>query len=228
MDAASFDERVTGIAALEHPLSRRVYGTVLAAREASRDDVAGAVDIARSVAAFHLDKLEGAGLLASRFERVSGRTGPGAGRPAKLYRRADLEIELSLPPRRYDLAGGMLADALSRAGSDGIPVASALTEAARGRGEQVARESSGESSTDPRSTVMAILRRHGFEPRADGRSIALVNCPFHSLAQEHTALVCGMNLDFVTGVISGTGAADTLRARLAPEPGQCCVRIEPG
>jgi predicted ArsR family transcriptional regulator len=171
------------------------------------------------VAAFHLDKLESAGLLASRFERVSGRTGPGAGRPAKLYRRADAEIALSLPPRSYDLAGAMLADAVSRAGADGTPVAEALSEAARGRGEQVAQEATAAS-------LMTLLREHGFEPRADGSSIALVNCPFHALAAEHTALVCGMNLDFLTGVISGLGAHANLTARLAPSPGHCCVRIE--
>ena len=137
MSGDDFDERVAGISALEHPLSRRVYRAVLQAGEASRDEVAASIDTARSVAAFHLDKLADAGLLVSRFERVSGRSGPGAGRPAKLYRRAEREIELSLPPRRYDLAAAVLADAVSRADGASVPLGSALAAAAYERGEQV-------------------------------------------------------------------------------------------
>jgi predicted ArsR family transcriptional regulator len=224
MDGDEFDARVLGISALEHPLSRQVYRTVLSSGEASRDEVAAAAGVARSVAAFHLDKLTGAGLLASRFERVSGRTGPGAGRPAKLYRRADREIELSLPPRRYDLAAAMLADAVSRAGSGDI--AGALAIAARDRGEQVARDGGQVSRRDAVATLLAILEEHGYEPRRTGTAIAMLNCPFHHLAEEHRALVCGMNHDFLTGVIQGAGAQDSLRARLAPEDGYCCVRLE--
>lgn len=226
MDGPGFDERVAGIAALDHPLSRRVYRTVLQAGEASRDDVAAAVDTARSVAAFHLDKLADAGLLASRFERVSGRSGPGAGRPAKLYRRAEREIELSLPPRRYDLAAAMLADAVSRAGAAAVPLSSALAEAAGERGEQVGRAHAREHRRDDLATVKAILEANGYEPRRIGSALALLNCPFHHLAEEHRVLVCGMNKDFLTGVVKGAGAERALSARLAPEPGYCCVRVE--
>jgi predicted ArsR family transcriptional regulator len=224
MGGDGFDEQVAGISALEHPVSRRVYRAVLDAREASRDEVAGELDVARSVAAFHLDKLADAGLLASRFERVSGRTGPGAGRPAKLYRRADHEIELSLPPRRYDLAASMLADAVSRAGA--APLASALTEAAHERGERAASGDGTVTRRDPLAAVIEVLGEHGYEPHRTGSAVALLNCPFHHLAAEHRALVCGMNKDFLTGVIKGVGAQRTLQARLAPEPGYCCVRIE--
>jgi predicted ArsR family transcriptional regulator len=230
MGADGFDEQVAGISALEHPLSRQVYRTVLHAGEASRDEVASAIDVARSVAAFHLDKLADAGLLTTRFERVSGRSGPGAGRPAKLYRRADREIELSLPPRRYDLAAAMLADAVSRADAGGAPLASALADAARERGRQVAQGVSRGTRRDEVATLMTVLGEHGYEPRRTGSgaatAIALANCPFHHLAEEHRALVCGMNKDFLAGVITGVGAEGALRARLAPQPGYCCVRVE--
>jgi predicted ArsR family transcriptional regulator len=226
MNGEGFDERVAGIAALDHPLSRRVYRAVLQAGEASREEVAAAVDTARSVAAFHLDKLEDAGLLASRFERVSGRSGPGAGRPAKLYRRAEREIELSLPPRRYDLAAAMLADAVSRAGEAAVPLSSALAEAAGERGEQVGRAHAREHRRDGLAMVKAILEANGYEPRRIGSALALLNCPFHHLAEEHRALVCGMNKDFLAGVVKGAGAEGALSARLAPEAGYCCVRVE--
>jgi predicted ArsR family transcriptional regulator len=228
MDGDDFDARIQGISALEHPLSRQVYRTVLGTGEVGRDELAGALGIPRSVAAFHLDKLADAGLLASRFERVSGRTGPGAGRPAKLYRRAEREIELSLPPRRYDLAAAMLADAVSRAGGAPGDLTSALATAARERGEQIAQQfrAGRVSRRDALPVVLTILEEHGYEPRRTGTAVAMLNCPFHHLAEEHRALVCGMNHDFLTGVIHGAGAGDSLRARLAPEAGFCCVRVE--
>ena len=160
-----------------------------------------------------------AGLLASRFERVSGRSGPGAGRPAKLYRRADREIELSLPPRRYDLAAAMLADAVSRAEGASLPLSSVLAEAAGERGEQVGRAHAREHRRDALTTVKAILEANGYEPRRIGSALALLNCPFHHLAEEHRALVCGMNRDFLTGVIKGAGAESALARAWHPRPG---------
>jgi predicted ArsR family transcriptional regulator len=80
---------------------------------------------------------------------------------------------------------------------------------------------------DRRNAVLEILARHGYEPvRGKNGEIALVNCPFHRLAEEHRSLVCGMNLDFLAGLLEGMGPADRLDARLAPEPGYCCVRIK--
>jgi len=55
----------------------------------------------------------------------------------------------------------------------------------------------------------------------------LQNCPFHTLAEQHRDLVCGMNLDLLCGAIDGADADDVLSARLEPEPGRCCVRMKP-
>src|SRR5436853_488366 len=81
---------------------------------------------ARSVASFHLDKLVDAGVVAVRFERTSGRTGPGAGRPSKLYRLADEELAASIPERHYDLAGSLLAAAVAESIRTGRPVRDCL------------------------------------------------------------------------------------------------------
>ena len=71
-----------------------------------------------------------------------------------------------------------------------------------------------------------VLARHGYEPRIDaGDEIALANCPFHQLAEQERPLICGMNLDFVNGIIDGVGDTDRLTARLTPEHGSCCVRL---
>jgi predicted ArsR family transcriptional regulator len=226
MDGEALRAQVGGLSVLDHPLTRRAYQLVLEQGEVSRDTAAGAMEVARSVAAFHLDKLTDVGLLTVRYERTSGRTGPGAGRPAKLYTRSDREIDLSIPPRRYDLAGALLADAISRAQAVDSPVATALTEVAREAGEGIGRAcTAANAGAAPRSVLLRVLEGQGYEPDERNGEIALVNCPFHRLADRQRALVCGMNLDLLTGVISGAGLAEPVEARLAPEPGYCCVRL---
>ncbi len=221
------DDRRSGVdavAALAEPTRRRLYDHV--ARQASpvgRDDVAGALCMPRATVAFHLDRLVSEGLLDVHFERRTGRTGPGAGRPAKLYRRSDCSVTVSLPARRYDLAGELLAGALVEADRSGERPAAVLHREAFARGRELA---SGAGAGGGRKAVLRVLEDHGFEPRADGAGFVLANCPFHTLAQEHTELVCGMNLRLLEGVLGGVADAE-LAARLAPEPGLCCVRLEP-
>jgi predicted ArsR family transcriptional regulator len=226
MERERFDQQVSGIAALEHPVSRQAYRLVLDRGWVSRDAAADALEVPRSVAAFHLDKLVDTGLLEVRYERLSGRTGPGAGRPAKLYGRSAREFDLSLPPRRYDLASSLLADAVTRAASGAMPVERAVSVVAHETGEQMGTEAAGRRGSAPRAALLDVLIRQGYEPQKHGREIALVNCPFHKLAAEHRALVCGMNLDFLSGVIDGIDCRK-FTARLAPEPGYCCVRLSP-
>src|SRR5262245_2475587 len=125
----SLPQRIRGIAALDHPVTQAVYRLLGERGEVTRDEAAAALDLPRSVAAFHCDKLVDAGLADVRSERRTGRSGPGAGRPAKVYRRADADVAVSLPERRYDLAGQLLAEAVERAADDGVPVDTALLAA---------------------------------------------------------------------------------------------------
>jgi predicted ArsR family transcriptional regulator len=227
----SFVDRVRGVAALDHPVTQSVYRLLAERDELSRDGAAEALDLARSVAAFHLDKLVDAGLADVRFERLTGRSGPGAGRTAKVYRRSDTEIGVSLPERRYDLAGGLLAEAVERSSRDGEPVAPALRRAASEAGRRIgeaARVAVGRRSgrAKRRDAVVGMLERHGYEPHLRGGDVVLTNCPFHALAEQHRDLVCGMNLELLSGVIDGADGADVLEARLAPQPGYCCVRMK--
>src|SRR4051794_10458629 len=108
--------QVAAVAALAEPTRRRLYEYVVRRpHPVSRDDVAGALGVPRPTAAFHLDRLVADGLLDVHYERRTGRTGPGAGRPAKLYRRSDASGTGSLPGRRYHPAGGLLPPALGEA-----------------------------------------------------------------------------------------------------------------
>ncbi len=104
------DDPIGAVATLAEPTRRRLYDLVVASREpVGRDDAVTALGISRELAAFHLDRLVEVGLLQTEFRRRSGRTGPGAGRPAKFYRRADRDLEVSLPPRHYERAADLMA-----------------------------------------------------------------------------------------------------------------------
>jgi predicted ArsR family transcriptional regulator len=219
--------RVAAVAALAEPTRRRLYDHVVRQPgPVSRDEAAGALGVPRATTAFHLDRLVADGLLETSFERRSGRSGPGAGRPAKLYRRASCTVGVSFPERRYDLAGELLAGALEEADASGEPPRAVLGRRARTRGREIGA-AAGRDDVPARDRVVAALEAAGFEPRAEDDATGLANCPFHALAQEHTELVCGMNLQLLEGLLEavpGTGWS----ARLVPRPDRCCVRLEPG
>jgi predicted ArsR family transcriptional regulator len=218
---------VASIALLDEPNRRRLYEFVSANRETvGRDDAAAEIGISRELAAFHLDRLVEVGLLETEYRRRSGRTGPGAGRPAKLYRRADREVTVSLPPRHYDLAAELLATALGRL--DAASVAQAVAAVARERGTAVgigARRKAGARPGRRRllAALVDVLRGAGYEPQieASNRTVYLRNCPYDALASDHRDLTCGMNLAWAAGVMDGLGSPAS--AELVPEPGRCCV-----
>ncbi|HEV7212724.1 MAG TPA: helix-turn-helix domain-containing protein [Blastococcus sp.] len=219
---------VAAVAALAEPTRRRLYDHVVRQVQAvSRDEAAAATDVPRATAAFHLDRLVDDGLLEVHFERRNGRTGPGAGRPAKLYRRSGCAVTVSLPERRYDLAGDLLAAALDEADASGEPPRVVLERAARRRGRELGADARAvDAAADGRSVVLGVLEAQGFEPRLEDGAVVLANCPFHALARAHPALVCGMNLGLLGGVVEGV-AATGLVADLHPGPGLCCVRLVP-
>ena len=224
-------DRISDIAALDQPHRRALYALLTERRDwLGRDEAADALDMARSVAAFHLDKLADAGLVDVRYERPPGRTGPGAGRPAKQYRRSANEVSVSLPDRHYDLAGALLADAVAEATATGRPVDVALREAAHLAGCEMGNEvreslPKRRSAAAVKRAAMAALGRLGYEPFAEGRDIVLANCPFHALAERHRPLVCGMNLDLLGGLAEALDEEERLTPRLDPQPGMCCVRV---
>lgn len=232
MPAENRAEQIASVAALADPVRRSLYAYVAGSEDAvGRDEAATAVGVPRHVAKFNLDRLEQDGLLEADYARPPGRTGPGAGRPAKVYRRSGHEVSVTLPERQYDVAGHVLAAGITIAQERGLPVGEAVSEAARAAGQELGAaaraavpdaDSSGLGLTE---AIIDVLRHRGYEPRADGHTIRLANCPFHRLSREHTDLVCGMNLDLLTGVAEAAGATD-VRTRLDPVDGQCCVVLD--
>ena len=212
------DARLDRVAALGEPVRRALYRFVAAQPEpVTREQAAAAVGVAQHTAKFHLDRLVDGRLLEAGYRRPPGRGGPGAGRPAKVYRRSRTDLDVSLPERRYDLAGRLLVKAVERAERTGSPVPQALGE--------VATQAGRSAGTQAASGLFDALAADGYEPRRDGDGITLANCPFHALAREATELVCGMNHAYLSGVLQGIGEPG-LAARVDPAPGRCCVRLE--
>jgi predicted ArsR family transcriptional regulator len=224
--------QASGIGVLADDTRRALYEFVVAQPgPVGREQAAAAVDLPVPRASFHLDRLVAEGLLDVEFRRLSGRTGPGAGRPAKLYRRADREFAVSLPERRYDLVGDILAAAVTRAG-DGADLDTALRQSAHDHGATVGAEAAadleaiGAKRHRSLERLAAVLATQGYEPRVNDRAVVLANCPFDSLARRHTVLVCGLNQSYVQGVADGLGC-DAV-ASLEPCPGYCCVTAREG
>jgi len=219
------DGHQSGLAAvsgLEDPVRARLYQIVSSSPEPTgRDEAAAAAGIGRPLAAYHLDRLVELGLLTATYQRPSGRTGPGAGRPAKLYSRSDREFAVTVPAREYELAARLLAVAVE--GDTAGRSRAALHEAARQHGANLA--SQGRPRVNACQAVQTTLAGHGFEPwREEDGTIRLRNCPFHQLAALHRDLVCGMNLALIDGLIDGLGPS-AIHAYLDPGPGRCCVAI---
>jgi predicted ArsR family transcriptional regulator len=228
-ESLSPPDELGALSALAEPTRRALYEHVVAAGDwVSRDQAADAVGLERGTAAHHLDRLAADGLLETDYQRLSGRSGPGAGRPAKVYRRAQRELGVSLPPRDYGLAGRLLAQAIDRSRHGDDDITHALDDVARTEGRRVAEEVQERAhGASRRSAVLEVLDLHGFEPRpqSDG-TVLLANCPFHQLARQHTDLICGMNLNLLDAVIEHLGRTG-LHTRLEPEEGRCCVRLHP-
>lgn len=224
-------EDIDAIAVLQDPVRRRLYEYVAAqGREVGRNEAAEAAGVARTLAAHHLDRLTEAGLLESGSRRLTGRSGPGAGRPAKVYTRARAERSVSLPARDYRTAAELLAEAAEQAGLD-----AGLCAAARRRGEALRGSAAPCGGLEE---AMEMLAGRGYEPHLEGvesaegtegatgaaaRVVRMRNCPFHAVAERFPPLVCGMNLALLEGLL---GADGPVRARMDARPGECCVVVE--
>jgi predicted ArsR family transcriptional regulator len=218
MDAVESDgQDLAAIGLLREPVRRALYDYVASQDgEVSRNEAAEAVGVQRGLAAFHLDKLVDGGLLDATFRRLGERRGPGAGRPAKLYRRAAREVAASLPPRAYQAAAHLLAEAVEQAGAE-----PELYASARRHGEASGRQL---MAGEAKPTAERALAALGYEPYQDGEALRLRNCPFSTLAREFPVVTCGMSLALIEGLLAGLGAAG-VSASMDPAPGRCCVAI---
>jgi predicted ArsR family transcriptional regulator len=230
MDSDDLDRQLGGLAGLGDPIRRALYRHVAERGvPVSRDDAAMAAGISRPLAAYHLDKLVDDGLLEPRYQRRSGRQGPGAGRPAKHYVRAERQLELSLPARDYAALAELLAGAVEADPSGAAK--GALNRAAASLGADLGAEAATRALPEgDQDQVLAAVRQalatRGYEPYddADG-AIRLRNCPFDRIAARHRELVCGANHAMLGALTDRLGGDPPVRAVLDPQPGRCCVLV---
>jgi predicted ArsR family transcriptional regulator len=207
------------VADLADPVRRRLYRYVASRPEpVTKDDAGAGCDVSRSLAAYHLDRLAEAGLLTVSYARRTGKSGPGAGRPAKLYAAADVEVRVQLPPRDDELLARLLAAAIEA--SDSPDTRDALFRVSRAEGTRIAELTRGSGTR----ALLRELDRRGYAPMDDDDEIALRNCPFHHLVAEHRDLVCRLNLELLAAAIEPNAS---LRAVLDPRAGRCCVALRP-
>jgi predicted ArsR family transcriptional regulator len=221
-------EEAAAISLLLDPVRWRLYHYIRSSGEAvGRDEAARAVDVSRNLAAFHLDRMASTGLLTVEYRRLTGRSGRGAGRPAKLYRVADRHLVVSVPTTRYTLASNILAAALEEKAAD-----EQATDAARRVAVRVGAElGSGMAERLRRGGSCSLARAEealeelGYEPVRQNGGIALRNCPFHELVATHRVLTCEMNQALVAGLLPAIGADELYAEGPREWVGHCCVRV---
>lgn len=215
------------VAALNDPVRLALYEYVAGqSAPVSRDQAAEAIGARREIAAYHLDRLADLGLLDVEFRRLSGKQGPGAGRPDKLYRQSAREVQVSLPPRRYDLVARLLAESLTarHPAKALIEIAGAFGESLGARTRQRVRRRV--SAHRLLETIAVTLQHYGYEPSVTDGQLTLRNCPFDPLSQEYRDVVCSMNRAVMDGLVTGLQAGDlTTVFQPKPHASPCCVTI---
>lgn len=219
------DDSLAGLAVLADPLRRRLYQAVVARRApVTREEISHETGLAHHVVKFNLDRLAAGGLLEVEYRRPPGQT--TSGRPTKWYRRSGQTFEVSLPARRYESAGRILATAVQQAQDDGVPIEHAVRRSAAATGHSLGRSALKRATRgqDRATILLDALSLEGFEPEQTGHDIVLRNCPFDGLVADCPRLICHMNLDMVTGLLEEVGA-NQYTAIHQPEPDTCCVRF---
>jgi predicted ArsR family transcriptional regulator len=224
-------ERLGLIAVLNDDLRRRVYLFIRrASRPVSREEVGKEVGISAKLAAFHLEKLLEHGLLKSHYARPPDRSGPGAGRSAKYYEPSEIEVEVSIPARHYDLLGELLVESVKHqlpGEPAGITAHRVASERGLSLGQEARRQLRRGRMGPERALAVAedVLYDRGYEPyRPAPGEIRLKNCPFHRLAKQSPDLVCAMNQSFIDGLMQGL-ENESVEVAFEPSPRECCVTL---
>jgi predicted ArsR family transcriptional regulator len=228
MAKRTLERDIEALNSLREPTRRAIYEHVARQpRAVSRDEAAAALGIKRSLAAFHLERLLDAGLLAPEYRRLSGRTGPGAGRPAKLYRRSRRRLHVSVPPRDAELLATLLAASMPARD----PSLGSL-DSARDVGQALGARARDHLPKRPSNArlfecVEAVLDQIGFEPyRPSDGELRVRNCPFDPMSRRYTAVVCNAAVALARGIVDGTGAeAEVTREERRD---QCCLVLLAG
>lgn len=218
---ASLDEhqRLRAVASLGDPLRKKLFELVRESTQAlSRDECAAALGLPKSTIRAQLDRLVEEKLLLVEFRKMGARSGPGSGRPTKLYAVAQSEVSASVPPRQYDLAASLLAAAVQRCIDSGEGIEQSVSAVAFAEGRRRGAEA---------GNIHQLLADTGYSPEPDGDGgTIMANCPFHQLSREHASVVCSLNGSLLRGALAGCSDE---KHHLEPdaEVSHCCARLSP-
>jgi predicted ArsR family transcriptional regulator len=209
MDNEAFDQQIADLAGTLGDATRRgIYVTVRESPEpVTASQIAELFDIHANVARHHLDRLVADGYLQVTRRRPSGRTGPGAGRPAKHYEPTRKNVSVQFPARRYDLLAELLLRVIERIAPD--DAAAIADEIGREYGRELAAEIGFPDDSGYDTAAIAVasaLTGAGFEVEARPGDHELVTrfCPFGESAENHPAIVCQLDQGLVNGLLEGT------------------------
>lgn len=218
---------VAAVAALHDESRHRLYEFIrLQRRPVTREQAADALGISRKLAAFHLDKLVGVGLL--RTQVAADEDERKVGRRPKVYEPSGVDVHVAVPERRHELLAGILVEAVGRAPADVHCAAVRIAhDYGVASGEAHRRDLRPGRLGAERALTLAesLLRGCGYEPSREAPTVLrLRNCPFHPLAERSPALVCAISHAFVSGLLDGLQAHSAEATRL-PRIGECCVDL---
>lgn len=231
MDSEAFDQQIADLAGTLGDATRRgIYVTVRESTEpVTASQIAELFDIHANVARHHLDRLVADEYLQVTRKRPSGRTGPGAGRPAKHYEPTRKNVSVQFPARRYDLLAELLLRVIERIAPDNA--AEIADEIGREYGRELAAEIGfpEDSGYDIAAVAVAsALMGVGFEveARPDDHELVTRFCPFGESAKNHPAIVCQLDQGLVTGLLEGTKQIPVaIVSAHHTEEGDCVTKI---
>ena len=188
----SLADSAAGIAALAEPVRRALYQFVSPQPDAvSREQAAGGGR--RTDPHGEVPPREAGGRRPARrgVPQVVRAQRPRGGAPAKLYRRSargGVAAAAALRPARSDPGSGGRAGHRPGSRSPATPPPGRPVARAGPPGTSGSRRG-GDSPGPPPARAAGLRASHRRRP------VLLANCPFDRLAQDHTELVCGLNLD---------------------------------
>jgi predicted ArsR family transcriptional regulator len=216
-------------AALGDPTRRAIF---IAVRESPEPMTSAAIaelfTIHPNVARHHLDKLAADGYLQVSHRRPAGRTGPGAGRPAKCYETTEKAIDVHFPSRRPDLLVELLVRLVQRLAPDDI--AAVAEDVGRQYGRELAAEVGTPEEDGYQEAVTAVAQAMsglGFgisqDTSAATSRLLTSHCPFGAAAAGHPDVVCSLDRGIVSGLFERL--SDRCEPVLHPhtDPVEACV-----
>lgn len=227
----SLDDRISDLtSALGDPTRRAIYVAVRESAEPlTTSRVAELFGLHPNVARHHLDKLADDGWLVVSHRRPGGKTGPGAGRPAKTYEASKREVSVHFAPRRYELLVELLMRVLGEVAPAELGAVAERIGAEYGR-ELAAEIGAPEDAgyTEAVEAVAIAMTGLGFsmDPDLEGQQLLTSHCPFGEAATDHPDVVCSLDRGIVTGLVGAlaSGCTPVLIPHTQPED-DCVTRI---